>query len=59
MPRHTARFPGHALLLHALALAVSGISPVYSVRDVPGLDPSRGRTPTPLAARGIVHGTIV
>src|SRR5713101_5707878 len=35
---NTARFPWHALVLHAIAKvpAVSGMLPVYSVRDVPG-----------------------
>src|SRR5260221_13248565 len=36
---NTARFPWHALVLHAIAkvLAVSGMLPACSVRDVPGL----------------------
>jgi len=36
---NTARFPWHALVLHAIAKvpAVSGMLPVCSVRDVPGL----------------------
>ncbi len=41
---NTARFPWHALVVHAFAKvsAVSAMLPVYSVRDVPGpyqLDP--------------------
>src|SRR2546422_828991 len=38
---HTARFPGHAVLLHAIALLreLSGMLPVCSVRDAPGLYP--------------------
>jgi hypothetical protein len=36
---NTARFPWHALVLHAIAkvLAVSAMLPVYFVKDVPGL----------------------
>src|ERR1700723_3617014 len=35
---HTARFPGHAALVHAPATAVSGMRPVQSVSHLPGLN---------------------
>src|ERR1700691_3675111 len=35
---HTARFPGHAALVHAPAIAVSGMRPVQSVSHLPGLN---------------------
>src|SRR5260370_42605700 len=47
---NTARFPWHALVLHALVkvLAVSGMLPVCFVRDVPGPYPIAPPTLPPM-----------
>src|SRR6202022_5119935 len=54
---HTARFPWHALVLHAIAkvAAVSGMLPVYSVRDVPGPYQAQWEPPPP----GVLHNDVI